>query len=177
MRMSSTLLIMRSIRWRLGSSWETSFRQRWMQSWPEHHSFQAVPGGAWFSAPGGIGRLMGRDGAGRHHRSRRQDLTSGSEPRPHFEHGCSLQPRTLSSSCRTDAWDAAKHADAHVRVASRVPAWNVRIALGRPYAVETSPWGIESTRLDLPALDLQEDQGRLLRHLVARWAPMRPDSP
>ena len=145
MRMSSTLLTMRSIRWRLGSSWKTSFHQRWMQSWPEHHSFQAVPGGAWFSAPGGIGRLMGRDGGtrgtGRHHRSRRQDLTSGSEPRPHFEHGCSLQRRTLSSSCRTDAWDAAKHADAHVRVASRVPAWTVRIALGRPYAVETSPWG------------------------------------
>lgn len=35
----------------------------------------------------------------------------------------------------------------------------------------------ESTRLDLPALDLHEDQGRLLRHLVARWAPMRPGSP
>ncbi len=31
----------------------------------------------------------------------------------------------------------------------------------------------ETARIDLPALELQEDQGRLARHLVARWAPLR----
>lgn len=32
----------------------------------------------------------------------------------------------------------------------------------------------EVTRLDLPALDLQQDQGTLVRELVARWAPLLP---